>query len=222
MMKRTCLIVLGVLVAYVGISSLLHWVVFPEPGPDPDDQPKAGDTIQSLREERAIVRKPARESGGTIFEFDVFMAPHYGVPIPHIHGSQAETFRIIDGTFRFALDGEELILHPGESITVPAGSTHEFSNTTDEEGHVIADFQPAGQSETLWLQRHRYFRNRGITSLEDLSPSDMLQVALLQVKYDGGYPPAVAPSLLRAAYFLIAPTARLFGYRSYYPPAETR
>jgi quercetin dioxygenase-like cupin family protein len=45
-----------------------------------------------------------------------------GLPPVHLHPSQAERFRIHDGSVRAIVDGQEQIYGPGDAFEVPAGA----------------------------------------------------------------------------------------------------
>lgn len=78
----------GLLVAgYVVISSLSHYVLFPEPGPDPSDLPRSGTTIVNKRmRSKVVYRQTSIETAGELFEWDNFVESGGGpVDIPHVH-----------------------------------------------------------------------------------------------------------------------------------------
>ncbi len=67
-MWRALLIVVGFLVAYVGVTSLLHFVVFPEPTPPPEDRPRSGTEVHLPGGWTFVYRQTALESADAIFE----------------------------------------------------------------------------------------------------------------------------------------------------------
>ena len=52
-----------------------------------------------------------------------------GPPL-HIHRDCAESFYVIDGEYRFHLDGSDYVCPSGSFVYVPVGMTHTFSSMT--------------------------------------------------------------------------------------------
>jgi glyoxylate utilization-related uncharacterized protein len=50
-----------------------------------------------------------------------------GPPL-HVHRDCAESFYVIDGEYRFHLDGRDFVCPGGSFVYVPAGMTHTFSS----------------------------------------------------------------------------------------------
>ncbi|MCK5016835.1 MAG: cupin domain-containing protein [Candidatus Peribacteraceae bacterium] len=51
----------------------------------------------------------------------------------HYHKIKDETFYILKGTIHMIVDGEELMLYPGESIHIEPGVKHSFTGVFDSE-----------------------------------------------------------------------------------------
>ena len=52
-----------------------------------------------------------------------------GPPL-HIHRDAAESFYVIEGEYRFHLDGQDFVCPAGSFVYVPIGMTHTFSSMT--------------------------------------------------------------------------------------------
>jgi quercetin dioxygenase-like cupin family protein len=65
------------------------------------------------------------ETNGSYTILDVIHPPNVG-PASHIHPKGSETFYIIDGDYKFILDGESLTGGPEDVIFVPKGTPHRF------------------------------------------------------------------------------------------------
>ena len=76
-MGRSLLFVAGPLIAYVGVSSLLHFVVFPEPAPLADDRPRSGTEVHLPGGSTFVYRITAVESDGQLFEADWLGEPGF-------------------------------------------------------------------------------------------------------------------------------------------------
>lgn len=66
-------------------------------------------------------------------EFENVLAPGAKGPEPHVHVIQKETFHVKSGKMIARVNGEERILGEGESIEIPAGIVHSFSNGSTTE-----------------------------------------------------------------------------------------
>jgi hypothetical protein len=89
-MGRALLFAAGFLIAYVGVSSLLHFVVFPEAAPPADDRPGRGTEVHLPGGSTFVYRLTAVESDGQVFEADWLGEPGAGVP-RHTHPSQQQS-----------------------------------------------------------------------------------------------------------------------------------
>ncbi|MFI5122652.1 MAG: cupin domain-containing protein [Vicinamibacteria bacterium] len=71
-----------------------------------------------------------------------------GKPPPkHLHPSQDEHFRMLEGTLRFRLGSVEHDLEPGDEIDVPAKVAHQVWNPHEEPARVRWTTAPAGRTE---------------------------------------------------------------------------
>jgi quercetin dioxygenase-like cupin family protein len=68
--------------------------------------------------------------------------PGTGAP-PHRHDGVEEVIAILEGRARFFVDEEEAELAAGESLLVPAGARHGFTNVGEEVLRVLAAFSSA-------------------------------------------------------------------------------
>ena len=71
------------------------------------------------------------------------------------HNNRSENWTVIKGRLTVILDGEQHVLHPGESIAIPCCSKHRAWNETDE----IAQF--------IEVQTGEYFGEDDIIRYED-------------------------------------------------------
>lgn len=73
--------------------------------------------------------------------------PPLGGPPLHTHVSDFETFYIVDGTFLFELDGEEVHANTGDVVQIPPGVRHLYQNIGAEPGRMLLVVAPAGLDE---------------------------------------------------------------------------
>lgn len=52
--------------------------------------------------------------------------PHGFAPPLHLHRDEAETFHVLEGEFRFRLDGRDSLARAGDTVHLPAGVAHGF------------------------------------------------------------------------------------------------
>lgn len=83
---------------------------------------------------RMSVSRVTGSSQLTVFE--QWCDPGHGAPL-HVH-SVEEVLRVISGTAEIEVTDERQVVTPGESVIVPAGVTHGFVNTSDQELHTMA------------------------------------------------------------------------------------
>lgn len=225
MVKRVAIGV-SLVVAYVLVSSVLHYLLFPEPSPDWSDLPRSGAVVANpgIRS-KFVYRETFIETAGRKFEWDNFVEPGGGpIDIPHVHLHNRETFRVIDGEIRFVIDGEEHVARAGEEIVAQPGSVHAFQNPSDSPAYMVSRFEPAedGPWEDLaragLLLDSQFVQIGRVGGMGAVSPIQMM-VFGSRFKTVGNL--AGPPTWLqKAAAFLVAPTARLFGVHAYYPPHE--
>ena len=83
------------------------------------------------------------ESGGSMFAVDCFVGAGGGPP-PHRHLAEDELFYVFDGTISFTASGETRTVSAGESVFVPRGEAHAYSNVGDTDARMVAVYTPAG------------------------------------------------------------------------------
>ncbi|MDF0681277.1 MAG: cupin domain-containing protein [Candidatus Nitrosocosmicus sp.] len=71
---------------------------------------------------------------------DIFHPPKLG-PALHTHPKGSETFYIVDGNYRFIVDGKLIESMPGDTIPVPKDIPHRFE-VGAEGGHAIVISPP--------------------------------------------------------------------------------
>lgn len=207
-------------VAYLVFGHLWHRVLSPLPAPDPLTFPRAGDrygsTVEGVTQEIEDVR-----NGWVVLT--VTLAPHAEGPPLHVHDGFAETFSPVRGVLHVQLADRVVQLYPGESLTVEAGVAHRPFNPTAEAVVLRSTTPSMPQSFAAALvQLYRVMDERGA------KPAVMLlQMSVADPIFDT-HLAAVPRGVQTALFFVLAPVARLLGYRNYYPayalhtPAERR
>ena len=83
------------------------------------------------------------ESSGLMFALDCLVGVGGGPPMPR-HLAEDELFTIPDGRIKFSADGETRSLSSGETIFVPRGTAHAYTNDGTSAARMIAVYSPAG------------------------------------------------------------------------------
>lgn len=65
-------------------------------------------------------------------------------PPRHVHEQEDETFVMISGTCKVWIEGEEVIVGPGESVFIPRGTNHTFKVIGEEPSRHLVILTPGG------------------------------------------------------------------------------
>jgi mannose-6-phosphate isomerase-like protein (cupin superfamily) len=91
-----------------------------------------------------------RETAGGLFLIEHMHLQKGGGPPLHLHYTQEEYFYVMEGTFLFQVGDQRVQLHPGESVLGPRSVPHTFTSISDQPGHMLIAFTPAGQMEDFF------------------------------------------------------------------------
>ncbi len=206
-MKRVVLPV-GLIMAYVFVGALLHFLVFPEPKSDPNDRPRSGELATIPGGITFTYRTTASDSAGKFFEAEWKAEPGGGIPT-FAYPSQQVTLSVEKGRLHIAADGAEEFLEANAKRVFPPGGEHAWHNPTNFETTGLFRIEPAGMADFVFMQTHRAFGGNA-------SPFEARVLTIVLVGTHGKH----APWIVKALSFAISPTARLFGIKSYYEPVN--
>jgi quercetin dioxygenase-like cupin family protein len=74
--------------------------------------------------------------------FEITVQPGAKVPPPHSHSNNDEFVYVLEGTFRYSVNGEQRDLRAGESMFSPRGSVHAFGNPHDKPARALVVLTP--------------------------------------------------------------------------------
>lgn len=206
--------------AYVSIGTLLHRVVFPVPPIESSLLPRAGDSVHNhLAGERFVFRTTGAETDGASFEVDLHLDPRGAVPAEHVHAEVEEYFTVVEGVLTVRVGGVERKIRPGETLVVPPGTPHQPFNQTDQVVHVIGGGKPAHKLDLCLVQTHMLLLE---TNQKQPSPITLLGVIATAPESCDIYPAGPPVALLRALRVVVAPAARLAGFRGFDPAYSAR
>lgn len=83
------------------------------------------------------------ESSGSMFALDCLVGAGGGPP-PHRHLAEDELFVIYAGEVTFTAEGKTRTVSAGESVFVPRGTAHAYSNESSSDARMLAVYTPAG------------------------------------------------------------------------------
>lgn len=83
------------------------------------------------------------DTGGGFCVMEDRTEPMAGPPL-HRHWHEDEWFHVIEGEFRFEVDGETIHAGPGCSVYAARGTSHTFQNVGARTGRMLVVAQPSG------------------------------------------------------------------------------
>ncbi|WP_238313225.1 cupin domain-containing protein [Methylobacterium crusticola] len=156
-------------------------------------------------------------------QFDVHLARGgmlTGTGMHHVHPYADEAFTVREGKLILSIDGVRRTLEPGQGFLVRRGVPHHVRNGHDGETLFTCRFTPGHQylrfflNMALGAERHpERYDPRG-------EPPLVLRALALHAYAGHGYTAALPIWFQRALFALLAPVARLRGYRLDVPPVR--
>ena len=92
---------------------------------------------------------PTDATDGALALFEETTAPGSGPPM-HVHRRQIETFRVVEGRYRFVVGDKTIEGGPGDVAVVPAGTPHAFVNVSDAPGRLMFLLTPGLKAEAMF------------------------------------------------------------------------
>jgi mannose-6-phosphate isomerase-like protein (cupin superfamily) len=136
-----------------------------------------------------------------------------GNALVHVHPGADEHFTVKSGRIRIVVDGREQMVESGGRAVVPCGKPHFFANAGEGAAELEIEFRPAQQHlrffanfATLAANRTAWFSSKG-------DPNFLLIALVLHTYRDHLYLAGPPIFLQKLIFALLAPLARLCGYR---------
>jgi mannose-6-phosphate isomerase-like protein (cupin superfamily) len=89
------------------------------------------------------IKISSRDTDGAFAVFEGCTPPLEGPPL-HRHLDHDEWWYIVEGEYRFEVDGEEIYASAGDTVFAPRGSRHTFQNVGKDRGRTIGTSVPGG------------------------------------------------------------------------------
>lgn len=180
---------------------------------------KVDQVIDNPKTHQVIVfRETAETTDGETFLMEFTMKPEaFIVGGEHIHPNHVESFKVLTGKVKFTINGVEKEVQAGDDeVVVPAGTKHVWWNDSGQESKVLCRFRPAKRYENYFETVFGLARD-GKT--DDKGFPRPLQAAVMFHDFRASVQPAngALRFILKLVLPIVAPVAKLFGYRSTYP-----
>ena len=203
---------IGIIGLYLIFGIVINEYVFPAATPDYANYFLPGDKLVSKYEgfDQTIL---GIKNG--YLHTRLVVAPNAAGPPEHFHENFTETFTVKNGTLSMLVNGEKRILKAGETISVPPMTKHKPFNETAEPVLVESDDEKTLPVEFGYHLSQLYgimdtFPN-GISM-----PQMMMQFAVYGTEADSYIADGPSLGTQKAMRVIMAPTARLLGYKNYY------
>jgi mannose-6-phosphate isomerase-like protein (cupin superfamily) len=183
-----------------------------------------GDVYENkVTREYAVVLRGTEDRGNGPMVVHLLARPGAAVVGPHVHPHVRERFTVVRGRLEAEVAGTLYRLGPGQSTVIEAGVVHDWWNPSDsEEAHVLVELEDGAGAAFGNLARFELM----IATLFGLAndgkvdrkgrPSPLQAVVLAQEFADVIVFTWPQRAVQRVIVALLAPVARLFGYKATY------
>jgi len=192
-------------------------LAYPDPHGPPDETPiDIGEVLVNpiTGEQAVILERPwDNPEGRATAELTALVGAR--VVGEHLHPALVERFTVLEGELTVKRDGQTSVLRQGDTAVVEAGVWHDWWNASDRDVRVRVEVTPGERFvhmiETLF----------GLARLGHTDANGMpfpLQLALIAREFSDVIVFRSPPlALQRALFGVMAPIARMRGYRATYP-----
>jgi quercetin dioxygenase-like cupin family protein len=176
--------------------------------------------VNPLSGEQIVIRRTAAQTGGSVLDWELTLAPGGKVPSSHAHPAQEEVFTVLEGTMRFRVGWRRMTAAGGDVVRVPAGKVHHFANAGPGPARVAVESRPALAMEDLLetaaaLAQEQHAAGRTLPR--------MFELALFMTDFEPELrAPFVPATLMRSAARRLAGLARRRGLDARYRRLRAR
>lgn len=206
--KKTTMLTLSIIAGYLIFGLIIHHWILPTKTPDYNEYFKVKTSFHSKLE--GLTQTVVRIENGNLVT-DIAIQPKSGGPATHLHEKFVETFTVKSGTLSMQYGTEIKKIKTGQTIVIQKNTPHKPFNETDSIV-VVASKMPLDFAFCL-SQIYPFWDENEANSKP---PKILFQLAMFGDKFDS-YQTVDAPPrpVLKTLKFLLAPTARLIGYKNY-------
>ena len=208
-------IVLGSLVAfatYLFLGIVISDYVLPPEKTDLSEYFRPGDKLVSKVEgfDQTVL---AVKDGWLHTRLEV--APYAPGPPEHFHEAFEESFTVKSGTVSILINGEKRTLKAGETITVPPMTRHKPFNETGETAVIESENTNTLPVQFGYILSQLYGFMDGLPNGPN-TPQMLMQLSVYGNDADSWIADGPPLAVQKAMRVVMAPTARLLGYKNYY------
>jgi mannose-6-phosphate isomerase-like protein (cupin superfamily) len=206
--KSTIMWALSILAGYLIIGLIIHHWIIPLKTPNYSEYFKIGTSFHSKLE--GLSQTITNVDNG-LLTTDITIQPKSNGPVTHIHENFDETFIVKSGTLSMEYGSEIKKITAGQKIVIPKNTPHRPFNETDSLVVVTSEMP---LYFAYCLSQIYPFWDENLANTKP--PKILFQLAVFGDKFDS-YPTVDAPPkpVLKTLKFLLAPTARLMGYKNF-------
>jgi quercetin dioxygenase-like cupin family protein len=118
--------------------------------------------------------KTRHETGDALEVYEITLPPMVSVPVAHIHRDYDEIVLGMNGITTWTMNYQIIELHPGETIRIPRGTPHFFTNLHETTARMIC-------LETPGVMGPEYFRE--ISQHYDADVPDLAAIGEVMNRY---------------------------------------
>ncbi len=203
---------IGVIGLYIIFSIVIAEYIFPDATPDYANYFKPGDKLVSRFEgfDQTVI-----SINGDWMNTRLEVAPGAAGPPEHFHADFEERFTVTKGTLSILVNGEKKTLKAGETLSIPPKTRHKPFNETNETVVIEGDRPNILPVKFAYTLSQLY----GFMDRYPEGPSTlqmMMQLSVFGNEADSWLADGPSLNTQKAMRVIMAPTARLLGYRNYY------
>jgi quercetin dioxygenase-like cupin family protein len=168
--------------------------------------PRTGQDILFIR--------TGKETNGNLLEMQTTYNARSAEPVMHYHPLQKEDFMVLSGELTVRIGGKIRILKQGDTLHVPAGTSHAMWNRSGNKTIVNWQVRPALNTEHF-LETGMGLANDG--KVNNKGMPGILQVSLMANRFANVFRISKPPYIVQRIVFIaLTPVAWMRGYRSVY------
>lgn len=174
-----------------------------------------GDTIVNVRTgQKMTFLATWAETNGTHLKIDCVSPASSEREKSHVHPYQENRFTIVKGGLHFTINGKDQLANVGDVISIPKNVPHSFYNSGNTDAHYIQEFFPALKIDRLF---ETFFVLAREGKLNKSGTPNILRTALILLNFEKEIRVTQPNWILQKTTFqLLAPIARLMGYKAFY------
>lgn len=196
------------ILSYLIIGLIVHHFILPIKTPNLNNYFTAGQSFYSKLE--GLTQTVVKVENGNLTT-DIEIQPMSPGPVTHIHEKFDESFTVKSGTLSMQFGLEVKKITAGQTIVIPKNTPHKPFNETNS---IVVVTSEMPLDFAYCLSQIYPFWDENIANTKP--PKILFQLAVFGDKFDS-YPTVDAPPriVLKVLKFILAPTARLIGFKNY-------